>query len=121
MVESKAEDGFQPDIDGITAAVRENTKAILINSPNNPTGAIYTNESLEALAKLKPRKAKAPVARHDPKHIKLARDLRDRFLDQVNGDASLLLPSAKYEVARALPAGTAPAPFIEVKALPEAA
>jgi arginine:pyruvate transaminase len=52
VVESKAEDGFQPDIAGITAAVRENTKAILINSPNNPTGAIYTNASLEALAKL---------------------------------------------------------------------
>ena len=31
-----------------------------------------------------------------------ARELRDRFLEQVNGDASLLLPAAKYEVARAL-------------------
>ncbi|MBX3576941.1 MAG: pyridoxal phosphate-dependent aminotransferase [Rhizobiaceae bacterium] len=52
VVESKAEAGFQPDIAGIEAAVRPNTKVILINSPNNPTGAIYTNESLEALAKL---------------------------------------------------------------------
>jgi hypothetical protein len=48
---------------------------------------------------------------------------RDRFQDQVNGDAGLLLPSAKYEVVRALPSpGTASSPqFVEVKALPEAA
>ena len=39
-----------------------------------------------------------------------ARELRDRFLDQVNGDASLLLPSAKYEVARAGLARTGTAP-----------
>ena len=64
-----------------------------------------------------------PTPKHDPKHIALARELRDRFLDQVNGDPSLLLPSAKYEVARALPAPeSTPSPqFIEVKALPQAA
>ena len=30
----------------------ENTKAVIINSPNNPTGVIYTKECLEALAKV---------------------------------------------------------------------
>ena len=50
MVDSYSEDGFQPKADAIEAAVRDNTKAILINTPNNPTCAIYTRETLEAIA-----------------------------------------------------------------------
>ena len=83
------------------------------------------SEELEhLLAPKRQPKPRAPAAKHDPKEIALARELRDRFLEQVNEDSSLLLPAPKYEVARAaLPdAGTArPAPFIEVKALPAAA
>lgn len=40
---------FTLDIDAITDAVSGKTKAVLINSPNNPTGQIYSTESLEAL------------------------------------------------------------------------
>lgn len=49
-VECKA-DG-QLDIGKIREAVTPKTAAILINTPNNPTGAVYSRESLEALAKL---------------------------------------------------------------------
>ena len=49
-VEARAQDGFQPDLAAIEAAVEPTTRAILINSPNNPTGAIYSRESLEGLA-----------------------------------------------------------------------
>lgn len=49
-VETK--DDFQLDIDAIAAAITDKTAAILINTPNNPTGAVYTRESLEQLAKL---------------------------------------------------------------------
>ncbi|WP_274628469.1 pyridoxal phosphate-dependent aminotransferase [Arvimicrobium flavum] len=52
VVESRAENGFQPDATAIAAAIRPETKAILINSPNNPTGAVYTARSLQALAAL---------------------------------------------------------------------
>ncbi len=48
VVETRATDGFQPDAKAIEAAVRPNTRAMLINTPNNPTGAVYTRESLEA-------------------------------------------------------------------------
>ncbi len=47
---------FQPDIDAIEAAITENTRAIIINSPNNPTGAIYSAETLETLGKMLERK-----------------------------------------------------------------
>jgi len=52
VVEACAEDGFQPRAEGIEAALKPNTKAILINTPNNPTGAVYSRESLQALANL---------------------------------------------------------------------
>jgi len=43
---------FNLDLDAIEAAITENTKAIIINSPNNPTGQIYSEESLDALGRL---------------------------------------------------------------------
>lgn len=52
VVEARAEDGFQPSIKAIAAALKPETRAILINTPNNPTGAVYSRSCLEALAKL---------------------------------------------------------------------
>ncbi|MEP9388517.1 pyridoxal phosphate-dependent aminotransferase [Mesorhizobium sp. KR9-304] len=52
VVEAQATDGFQPRAAAIEAALKPNTKAILINTPNNPTGAVYSRECLEAIAKL---------------------------------------------------------------------
>lgn len=50
VVETRATDGFQPDAMAIEAAVRPNTRAMLINTPNNPTGAVYSRKSLEGIA-----------------------------------------------------------------------
>ena len=41
---------FQIDTEGVRAAINEHTKAIVINSPNNPVGSVYTRANLEALA-----------------------------------------------------------------------
>jgi aspartate aminotransferase len=43
---------FNLDLAAIEAAISEKTKAIIINSPNNPTGQIYPAESLAALGRL---------------------------------------------------------------------
>lgn len=51
-VEVETGDGFLPDIDCIAAAVSARTRAIIINSPNNPTGRIYPAELLGALDRL---------------------------------------------------------------------
>ena len=53
---------FQPDIASIEAAINERTAAIIINSPNNPTGAVMTEESIIALAELL-RKKEAELSR----------------------------------------------------------
>lgn len=43
---------FQLDINAIEKAITPKTKAIIINTPNNPTGAVYKKESLLELARL---------------------------------------------------------------------
>ena len=53
VVEVPAQEGsFQLDIDAIKAAISPYTKAVIINSPNNPTGAIYPKAALKKLAKV---------------------------------------------------------------------
>jgi len=52
VVPTSAEDGFQPDAARIEAALAPDTRAILINTPNNPTGAVYAPERLAAIADL---------------------------------------------------------------------
>lgn len=49
-------DNFQLDLDAIEQAINANTKAIIVNSPNNPTGVIYPAEDLTALNALLQRK-----------------------------------------------------------------
>lgn len=41
------EEGWAPDLEHIQAQVSERTKAIVIINPNNPTGAVYSRETLE--------------------------------------------------------------------------
>jgi aspartate aminotransferase len=47
---------FQPDLAAIETAITEKTRAIIINSPNNPTGVIYSKTTLVALGELLKRK-----------------------------------------------------------------
>lgn len=47
-----SKDDFSLDIDAIREAINEKTAAIIINSPNNPTGAIYSEESIRELASM---------------------------------------------------------------------
>ncbi|MBR2615603.1 MAG: pyridoxal phosphate-dependent aminotransferase [Clostridia bacterium] len=49
---------FQLNLEAMEAAITEKTKVVLLNSPNNPTGAVYTRESLEALGAILRKKEK---------------------------------------------------------------
>lgn len=49
---------FHLDMDAIGSAISEKTKAFLINSPNNPTGQVYPEDSLKKLGELLERKSK---------------------------------------------------------------
>ena len=50
------EPDFQLDIKAIESAVNEKTKAIIINSPNNPTGAVFSPDTIKALSDMLVRK-----------------------------------------------------------------
>ncbi|WP_094604398.1 Aspartate/prephenate aminotransferase [Sporomusa silvacetica DSM 10669] len=52
FVKSDESTGFQLNIPKIAAAITAKTKAIIINNPNNPTGAVYSEDCLKELAKL---------------------------------------------------------------------
>ena len=43
---------FMPDIDGIAAAITPKTRAVLVNSPNNPTGCVYPAETMKRIAEI---------------------------------------------------------------------
>ena len=43
---------YHPDIEALRTAVTPKTKAIIINSPNNPTGAVYTSEEIKQIVDL---------------------------------------------------------------------
>jgi len=49
---------FQPDIEAIRQAITPKTKAIIVNSPNNPTGVIYNENTLKQLAVVLEEKSK---------------------------------------------------------------
>lgn len=52
------EDDFQIAFDLFEKAIHEKTKAIIINSPNNPAGTVYTEETLQKLVEILERKQK---------------------------------------------------------------
>ena len=45
-------DTFQIDFNTLPALITENTKALIVNSPNNPSGVVYTKETIQKLASL---------------------------------------------------------------------
>ena len=44
--------GFRPDLDAVRAAITPRTRLILLNSPHNPTGAVFTREEMTAIARI---------------------------------------------------------------------
>ncbi|MEJ2253801.1 MAG: pyridoxal phosphate-dependent aminotransferase [Nitrospirota bacterium] len=57
IVRTEESEGFMLRAEDLEAAVSPRTKALVLNSPSNPTGACYTRERLEEIARV--------VARHD--------------------------------------------------------
>ncbi len=51
IVETTAENHFKATVNDFKKALTDKTKAIILNSPSNPTGAVYTKEEIEEIAK----------------------------------------------------------------------
>ena len=51
-------DNFQADLEKFEKAVNKNTKAVIINSPNNPSGVVYSLETIKEICSVMERKSK---------------------------------------------------------------
>lgn len=49
-VTTKKENGYKVTVDELEAAYTDKTKALILNTPNNPTGSVYTEDELRAIA-----------------------------------------------------------------------
>lgn len=54
----ETDENFQININTLSDAITARTKAVLINSPNNPTGVVYTEKTLRAISELLKKKEK---------------------------------------------------------------
>ncbi len=85
---------FALDLKAIEAAVTDKTRAILIDSPNNPTGVVYDEEELKELAAIV---ARATVRYGRP--VYLVSDEPYRFLAYDNVKVPPILPLYEFSVA----------------------
>lgn len=86
-------DVFSLDLDALDAAITPKTRALIINSPNNPTGQVYSREELQTLVQLlqeKNKKTDRPVF--------LVSDEPYRFLAYDGVEVPSLLPMYPYTV-----------------------
>lgn len=58
IVPCKTDDNFMPDMTRLEECITEKTRAVLINSPNNPTGVIYPAETIQGIADVLDKKQK---------------------------------------------------------------
>ncbi len=58
VVSQPKEKNFQVDIEDFESKINENTKAVIVNSPNNPSGVVYTEETIKAICEVLKKKSK---------------------------------------------------------------
>ena len=57
VVSTPMEKTFQVDINDFESKINENTKAVIVNSPNNPSGVVYTEETIKAICEVLKKKS----------------------------------------------------------------
>ncbi len=58
VISNPIEENFQIDFSDLEQKINENTKALIVNSPNNPSGVVYTEETIKTLCELLNKKQK---------------------------------------------------------------
>lgn len=84
---------FAPDLAALEAAIGPKTRVVLVNSPNNPTGAVYSRKDLKALSELLENKSQ-----EYGKPIWLVADEPYRFLAYDGVEVPSVLPLYPYAV-----------------------
>jgi aspartate aminotransferase len=74
VVEVPTSETFDLDLDAIAAALTERTRAVIVNSPNNPTGRVYDQAQLDALGALIDERAPEATVITDEPYRKIVYD-----------------------------------------------
>ena len=82
----RPENGFMPDMDDMERLVSERTRAIVVINPNNPSGAVYSRETLDAIVALAERHGLVVLA--------------DEIYDQMVYDGAEFIPMATLVTTR---------------------
>jgi alanine-synthesizing transaminase len=89
----KPENGFQPDPEEIEKLITPRTRAIVVINPNNPSGAVYSRDRLEAIARLAEKHGLVVFADEiydqvlydDARHVPMATLVHDTLCVSFNG------------------------------------
>lgn len=84
VIKTRDEDDFQPDLDKVRDAITDYTVAIIINSPCNPSGAVFEREIIEGLAEIAVEHDLTIISDEIYKHILF--DGREHFSPAMLGD-----------------------------------
>ncbi len=86
-------DTFAPDLEALEAAINEKTRVLLINSPNNPTGVVYSKSEIQGIVEVLKR-----CSEKFGKPIWLVADEPYRFLAFDDIEVPSVLPLYAYSV-----------------------
>lgn len=65
IVKTLEKDGFKPDPEKLEKAITSKTKVVIINSPSNPTGVMYSKDDLEAIGRVLLKRKKILIVSDD--------------------------------------------------------
>lgn len=74
LVLVKTKDDFSLDLDAFAEVLHEDVRAVVVNSPNNPTGRVYSQDDLDALGALMAEKCPGATLISDEPYRKIAYD-----------------------------------------------
>ncbi|MCK5802503.1 MAG: pyridoxal phosphate-dependent aminotransferase [Lentisphaeria bacterium] len=84
---------FELDLEAIDAAITPKTRAVIVNSPNNPTGCVYSKEELQALVAILEKHTRA-----NGRPVFLVSDEPYRFLTYDDTVVEPILPLYEYSI-----------------------
>lgn len=107
-----SEEGFQPDPQVIESLITPRTRAIVLINPNNPTGAVYSRDRLEAIARLAERHRLVVLSDEiydqmlfdDAEHVPMATLVKDTLCVTLSG-LSKIYRACGYRVGWAVFSG----------------
>ena len=87
LIDTKSKNNFEPEIEDILAAANKNIKGIIINSPSNPTGSIWSEQKIVEVLKIAEEKNWIVIS--DECYERLVFDKKNTISQKLANDSNL--------------------------------